>query len=144
MKPQNFSHHIRHPPFLTVLGPFALALLVSAYFVVRTISGFSWDNLALTILALLVAFAIPYSRRHALPVQDRLIRLEERLRLKELLPDVPASRIDAIPTDQLIALRFASDGEVGELVQRVLSGELVSQRQIKRAVREWRPDHERV
>lgn len=144
MKPQDFSHHVRRPPFLTVLGPFALGLLISAYFVARTIFDFSWDNLALAILALLVAFVIPQSRRHAFPVQDRLIRLEERLRLKELLPDVPASRIDAIPTDQLIALRFASDSEVEELVQRIFSGELVSQREIKQAVREWRPDHERV
>ena len=144
MKTQDYSRHVRYPPFWTVWGPLALGLLVSAYFAARTILGFTVENLALTILALLVAFLVPQSRRHSLPVQDRVIRLEERLRLKELLPEVPASRIDEIPTEQLIALRFASDGEVGKLVERVFAGDLVTQREIKEAVREWRPDHERV
>lgn len=144
MKTQDYSRHVKHPPFWTVWGPFALGLLVSAYFGARTILGFTVENFAFTILALLVAFLVPQSRRHALPVQDRVIRLEERLRLKALLPDVPASRIDEIPTKQLIALRFASDGEVGELVERVFAGDLVTRSEIKQAVREWRPDHERA
>jgi len=77
-------------------------------------------------------------------VQDRVIRLEERLRLERLLDPPLAARISELTTAQLVALRFASDEEVGGLVARVLEGELTGRKEIKRAIRSWRPDHERI
>jgi hypothetical protein len=76
-------------------------------------------------------------------VQDRVIRLEETLRLERLLPG-RATDIERLTTRQLVELRFASDEEVPHLVDRVLAGELEGSNEIKRAVQHWRADHLRV
>jgi hypothetical protein len=92
-----------------------------------------------------VALAIvPFAARYMMArVQDRVIRLEERMRLATLLPAEARGRIDDLSTAQLVALRFASDEEVVALVQRCLSGELTKGDQIKREIRTWRPDYAR-
>jgi hypothetical protein len=77
-------------------------------------------------------------------VQDRVIRLEERMRLGRLLPEELRGRIDEIRPSQLVALRFAADEELPELAQRCLSGELTKAEQIKKSIRVWRPDHLRM
>ena len=74
-----------------------------------------------------------------------MIRLEERLRLERILPDdLLQGEIGQLTTDQLIALRFASDAELAGLVRRVLTGELTSRNSIKQAVQNWRADHQRI
>jgi hypothetical protein len=78
----------------------------------------------------------------ALRAQDRVIRLEEQLRLSRILGDRAA--IEALRPGQLIALRFAPDDEVPELVQRIVGGELQTGDQIKKAIRVWKPDYLRV
>ena len=84
------------------------------------------------------------ARLMALKVQDRMIRLEERLRYRELLsPELAASASD-LPLKQIIALRFASDAELPGLVERVLSGKLKTGKEIKMAVQNWRADHLRA
>jgi hypothetical protein len=85
-----------------------------------------------------------YVRINALVVQNRVIRLEERLRLARLLPEELRSRVEELDTRQLVALRFASDAELPELVRAVLDGRLASGDAIKRAVRDWRADWLRV
>jgi hypothetical protein len=77
-------------------------------------------------------------------VQDRVIRLEERLRMERVLPAELRPRISELTTKQLVSLRFASDEELPELVRRVLGGELAERNDIKRAVRNWRADHQRI
>lgn len=84
------------------------------------------------------------ARGMALRAQDRVIRLEEQLRLSRIMPAEGQTLIDTLRPGQLIALRFAPDAEVPDLVRRIVSGELRSGDEIKRAIREWRPDHLRV
>ena len=80
----------------------------------------------------------------ATTAQDRIIRLEETLRLQRCLPPELRSRIGELSTGQLIGLRFCSDEEVSELTRAVLNGELRGREEIKRRVRSWRPDTLRV
>jgi hypothetical protein len=96
----------------------------------------------LTAVALiLLAF---YARAFALTVQDRVIRLEMRQRLRELLPATLHSRVNDFTRGQLVALRFASDGELAELAQTVLRDNIQDKRAIKQMIRVWNPDHLRA
>jgi hypothetical protein len=79
-----------------------------------------------------------------LRAQDRVIRLEERGRLERVAPSDLRGRIGELTADQLIAIRFAPDDEVPELTRRALNGELKTQGDIKRAIKNWRADHLRV
>ena len=90
----------------------------------------------------LVVFSFT-SRSMALRAQDRVIRLEERLRLAQLMPGEQAV-IDSLRPGQLVALRFASDEEVPALARRCASGDLVKGSQIKQEIQTWRPDSLRV
>ncbi len=94
--------------------------------------------------ALAVALAVYASRAMVLVVQNRVIRLEMRLRLREVLPAPLAARIRELTVRQLIGLRFASDAELPSLVERVLKGELAGQKQIKQAITDWQGDHLRA
>ena len=98
----------------------------------------------IALVAVALVIAIWTSRAMALRAQNRIIRLEERLRLDRLLPPAMKERTGKLTTSQLIALRFAPDEEVGELAQRVIGGELHTREDIKRAIRNWRPDDLRV
>lgn len=98
----------------------------------------------------LVVFAIGLlifsftSRSMSLRAQDRVIRLEETLRLSRLLPAPEQAAIAGLRTGQLVALRFASDDEVPDLVRRIAAGELTKGAEIKKEIRNWRPDYLRV
>lgn len=85
-----------------------------------------------------------YARVFPLKAQDRVIRLEEQLRLTRLLPDDLRGRIGELQARQLIALRFASDAEVPELVRWVLTEKITDVKQIKQRITSWRADHHRV
>lgn len=81
-----------------------------------------------------------YARAFVLTVQDRLIRLEERLRLERLLPEDLRSRIGELTVGQLVALRFAADTEVTDLTRQVLEQGIRDREAIKRMIKHWRPD----
>lgn len=140
---QSFEKHAKVVP---LYHHWATAFLVvpTLYFGFLTITSFSVSNLMTFIFAVGVVLAAFFTRAFPLGVQDRVIRLEERLRMERILPDDLHSRVQEIGTDQVIALRFASDEELAELVRRVLDGELTEQKAIKAAVKSWRADHQRI
>jgi hypothetical protein len=80
------------------------------------------------------------SRIQALTVQDRVIRLEMRLKLRQLLPPELQPRVNELTHRQLVALRFASDAEVADLVRDVFAGKLTTPNEIKMRVKSWQPD----
>ncbi len=83
------------------------------------------------------------SRTYPLKIQDRIIRLEERLRMDAILPDELKKRIPELTEDQLIGLRFAPDEELPELVAMSLEKQL-TRKQIKERIQNWRADHFRI
>ncbi|UCC26193.1 MAG: hypothetical protein JSU98_03625 [Gemmatimonadales bacterium] len=142
-KPQNLENHAKYAPaFHFVAVPVLSAAAV--YFGWRAVQAPSLDTVAAALFAVAVLIIAFVSRLFALGVQDRVIRLEERLRLESLLPEEEWPRIPEFSTDQLIGLRFASDEELPELARRVLAGELHDRTEIKKAVRDWRADYERI
>jgi hypothetical protein len=140
--PQTLANHVRmDPPFhYFVLPVFAISWILSVVFLVRH-PGFLHFWIVIFNTALVVA--VIRFREYALKVQDRVIRLEERLRLAALLPDSQRPQIANLAERQLIALRFASDEEVPALVERALSANLAPA-DIKKAIKNWRPDYWRV
>jgi hypothetical protein len=139
---QNYANHTRlDPPFhMFVLPVAATNVLAAIWNLVRNPGvGSAW----FVILALAAAVAVVKIRTYALRVQDRVIRLEERLRLSLLLAGRLRDRIDDLTEAQLIALRFASDAEVPALVEKALEGTMLP-RELKQAVVNWRPDYFRV
>jgi len=140
--PQTYANHRRYdPPFhVFIFGVLAISLLVSLWQLVRS-PGFTTTWIFLVFAALLVlSFKV---RLYALKVQDRIIRLEERLRLQQLLSEPLKARIGELTEGQLIGLRFASDGELPELVRQSLD-ENLPREEIKKRVKVWRPDTFRV
>jgi hypothetical protein len=139
---QNYANQTRwDPPFhMFVLPVAAINILAAFWNVVRSPGlGSAW----FVVLALAGAVAVMKIRTYALKVQDRLIRLEERLRLSQLLAQPLRDRIGDLTEAQLIALRFASDTEIPALVERALEGTMLP-RELKQAVVNWRPDYFRV
>lgn len=143
--PQSFKHHARrNPPFHFVLMPILVFnLLFSIYDTVHRYPAhrylFHWW-IVMSIAFILMAVL---GRMQAVKVQDRLIRLEERLRLASLLPVNEHVHISEFTTGQLIALRFASDAELPALAHRTLTQNL-EPKAIKQAIVNWRRDDLRV
>jgi Family of unknown function (DUF6526) len=106
--------------------------------------GFTVDGLVSLLTAAALVLLMFYARIFALTVQDRVIRLEERLRLEKLLPEALKPRIGEFTTGQLIGLRFASDSELPALAQKVLSDNVGDRKSIKQMVQNWRSDHQRA
>jgi hypothetical protein len=143
MPEQSYSNHRRwHRLFHFVVQPL-LALNFLSH-LVRFLIEPSWMLAFWTLLsATLILLAIS-ARLMALKAQDRVIRLEERLRYREVLPPNLAARTKDLRLGQIIALRFAPDEELAGLIERTLNGEFAKTRDIKKAIRNWRADHVRV
>jgi hypothetical protein len=144
-EPQSYKNHNRlDPPFHFFVLPVLLLNLVLS--IATTIHHWPQHRVLfgwwiVVSIALFVGFG--KARSYALKAQDRVIRLEERLRLMALLPADELARSKALTEDQLIGLRFASDDELPGLVKRALA-EKLTRKQIKEAIVTWKPDYFRV
>ena len=140
---QNFENHAKIVPLYHRVTA-VLLFVPLGYSVYRALTAFNVDRLINVVLMFAIVLIYLFARVFALRVQDRVIRLEERLRMAELLPPDLKVRIGEFRTADLIALRFASDAELPDLARRVLAGEFAEAKAIKRAIREWRPDQARA
>jgi hypothetical protein len=138
MKTQNFANHTYFPTMTPVAGlPAIFALLLFVFEAFRHPSLEVFGLIALAFSAIVLALI---SRAYTVRLQDRIIRLEMRLRLERL---GKGSEFTHFSTPQLVALRFASDAELPDLVDRALK-EHLALHQIKRAVQDWQPDLHRT
>lgn len=139
---QNLANHTRLDPLFHF---FALPVLILTFLatIVREVRAPSYWRLWSIVAAAALLVTLFLARTYAIKVQDRVIRLEERLRLTALANDRLRVRIPELTEGQLIALRFASDSEVATLAERALN-EKLSAKQIKSAIQSWRPDYWRV
>jgi hypothetical protein len=132
------SHTKWDPLFHFIVSPI---LLVNFVLAVKHAWAYPAYTTVMAVVMAFALFAIHFrTRTGALKVQDRVIRLEERLRLQGQLP---TEKIAQITESQFVALRFASDAEVAGLAEKAIAGKW-SQKQIKAAIQVWRPDHFRV
>lgn len=140
---QTYENHTRWFPLQHfVIGPVLLLLLV--YRIFRLVQNPDIDNAVWIVVIIVMALISVAARLQALRVQDRVIRLEERLRYKELLSPELLKKSEKLTLSQILALRFASDEELPGLIERVLAGEITQSRDIKKSVRNWRADYLRA
>jgi hypothetical protein len=143
MQEQSFKSHAKFvPAFHYFVVPVLLINVINS--VIRAYHSFNYEHAFGVVLALALLTLAFVARTFALKVQDRVIRLEMRLRLRELLPADLQSRILDFRPGQLVALRFASDAELPTLARKVLDENLTEQRSIKSQIQNWQPDHLRA
>jgi hypothetical protein len=140
--PQNYANHARFDPLFHFVLIFVLLanLIYAIVHLVRHANFASAWFLVLSVAAILALFKL---RMYPLRVQDRVIRLEERLRLQALAPAEWHTQIYRLTEDQLIGLRFAADEEVVVLAKLALEHNL-NRKQIKERIKSWRADYWRV
>jgi hypothetical protein len=138
---QSYASHAHHPIPTYVASALALLAII-------TLVGdwaFAWNTLHLGVvsLSLAVAVLVSMSRSYITKLQDRIILLEMKVRCAEMLPAGQDGRLAELSPKQIVALRFASDAELGSLLDRAIR-ERLSPPQIKQAIQQWRPDHLRT
>ena len=140
---QTFKNHTKNVPLFHFVA-LPILLLNVIWSLVRAATDFSAD----TAIGIVVAFALLivafFARVFALGAQDRVVRLEERLRMQHLLPDDLKPRINDFTTNQMIALRFASDAELPDLARKVLDENIGERKAIKQLIKTWRADYQRL
>jgi uncharacterized protein DUF6526 len=138
---QSYANHGHHPIWTYIAGVFAgtgFVMLVEAWLL-----GWHTYLLGSVLLAVGVLALVSISRAYTVRLQNRIIRLEMRLRLREVLPASQHPQIQELTTAQLVGLRFASDAELPALVDRAIR-ERLSRDEIKKAIKDWVPDWERT
>jgi hypothetical protein len=141
--PQTFDNHTRIVPayHMGAFGILVINFLWSGY---RVVSDFSADRVVALLVAVALVLIFFHARIFTLTVQDRVIRLEMRLRLEKLLPADLQPRIPDFTVSQLVALRFASDEELPALARKVLAENITERKAIKRLIQKWNPDYLRA
>lgn len=144
---QNFDNHKQPTTSLTATAFFlllgALMALIGLFFVNSTV-GVCLIGTGVVIQGLATIAGLVVARTYATKLQDRIIRTEMRIRLGHVLPDDLKARIPDLTVKQLIGLRFASDAELPELTRKVLDEKIEKATPIKKMVKDWQPDFDRV
>ena len=144
MTEQNFANHGR---FVPLFHFFVLPALI-LNFVTQVYLAIKFEFSTARIISILVAAALflgaLYARMFALAVQDRVIRLEERLRYERMLPADLQARCRELTLNQIVALRFACDAELPALARKVLDEKLTERKAIKQLIKTWKPDYQRA
>src|SRR5271169_4312171 len=143
-KPQSLQNHTRLvPPFHMFVLPVLLVNIGGTiYHLIKT--GISYNSVFGVLMALALFVLAFYARVFALAVQDRVIRLEMRLRLVQILPVELRPRISEFTAGQLVSLRFASDAELPALARKVLDDKMSDRKAIKQLIKDWQADHLRA
>jgi hypothetical protein len=141
MADQTYASHGYHPVptyVATVFAVTAIILLAGAW-------AFDWATLeaGAVSLSLAVAVLVAMSRTYITTLQDRIIMLEMKVRAAEVLPPAQSAELAQLTRKQIVALRFASDEELGALLDRAVR-EKLPPREIKKAIQKWRPDYHRM
>jgi len=140
--PQSLKNHARLDPlYHMVLAVIVIANVIVS--IVHLVRHPCFSSAWLVVLSVALFILILRMREYPLKVQDRVIRLEERLRLQALAPAAWHTQIYRLSEDQLIGLRFAGDDEVVALAKMALE-ENLTRKQIKQRIRNWRADNWRV
>jgi len=146
MAEQNFANHTKFFPLFHffVLPVLLVNLGIQVYRLKELWTTFTFRSIFNVLLALALIAGFLSARRFALAVQDRVIRLEERLRYQRLLPADLQPRIEEFSVAQLVSLRFASDAELPALARKVLDEKMQERKAIKQLVKNWKPDYLRA
>jgi hypothetical protein len=143
-KPQNLQNHVRIvPPYHLFVFPVLFINIGGAiYRLVK--SPLSYESVFGLVLAVALLLLALYARLFALTVQDRIIRMEMRMRLAELLSPDLRSRIPEFTVPQLVSMRFAGDAELPALARKVLDDKVNDRKAIKQLVKNWQGDYLRA
>ncbi|HKM67658.1 MAG TPA: DUF6526 family protein [Candidatus Acidoferrum sp.] len=144
MAEQNFANHVRWVPGFQYFVMPVMGLNFGWSIYRWKLAGFSLDGFIGVLTAAALILLMFYSRIFALTVQNRVIRLEERLRLERLLPEDLKPRIGEFTSGQLVAMRFAGDTELPALARKVLTEKNQEGKTIKQMVQTWRADYLRA
>lgn len=144
MAEQNLGNHTKYVP---VFHFFAIPVFVTnlVWSLVRLrVLGLSFAGIFGVILAAALVILVFEARLFAMAVQDRVIRVEERLRYAQVLPADLQARAGELTADQIVALRFACDAELPGLVRKVLDEKVTTRKAVKQLIKTWRPDYQRA
>jgi hypothetical protein len=144
-QPQSYKNHTRYDPafHFFIIPMLTLNLGFAIYATIHSWPFYQHSHLWWIVMSLVFFAMAGCARETTLRVQNRLIRLEEQLRLADLVDEDHLELVEALTMQQYIALRFASDAEVPALAQRAVA-ENLTPKQIKESIVTWRPDHHRA
>jgi len=141
---QNVKNHTARDPMTLVIGVF---LLINFFFSLWYTHKHYWEHRHLStwwiVMSVVFLLMLSKMRSYSLKVQDRVIRLEEKVRLASLVSASELAELESLTIAQYVALRFASNPELPELARRAVR-EKLTRKQIKEAIKSWRPDEYRV
>lgn len=146
---QNYGNHVRQPKdAFVVLGVFLLVIVLAILSIFTNDVGMMTRDVTIALAVIVAGVAgllnTMMTRLYSTKLQDRIIRLEMRLRMREVLPDELAADVMDFTLSQLIALRFAADDELPELARKVLDENITKGSEIKKMVKDWQADWHRV
>jgi hypothetical protein len=144
MAEQNFKNHGKYVPLFHffVLPVLVINFGIQLYWWIKF--GFIPLHFFPVLVAAALFFGALFGRLYALAVQDRVIRLEERLRYAQVLPADLQATAGELTIGQIVSLRFASDAELPALMRKVLDEKLMERKAIKQLIKNWRPDYQRA